>query len=231
MKVPLKVRLALDLSMTGALLFALAFRITGDFAHEWIGLAAALLFALHNAVNCGWYARLLSGKYGARRIANASVDFALAADALLVAATGFMQSKYILAFLELPGSMELRQIHATAAYWMPVLAAIHLGMHWEMVLGAMGLNKNAASNMRAAALRIFGIAAAACGVWASFERGMFSKLFLGYSFDFWDPESPPILFFLANAAIMALWAFVAHYALKAAGRIGKFRQKQRENPQ
>jgi hypothetical protein len=32
------------------------------------------------------------------------------------------------------------------------------------------------------------------GVWGSFDRDMFSKLFQGFSFDYWDLERPVILF-------------------------------------
>lgn len=223
MRISPRVRLELDLCMAALMLSALAFRITGGLAHEWIGLAAALLFAFHSAVNYRWYALLFSGKYAARRFVNAALNAALLACALAMFATGFMLSKHVLAFLELSGNMELRQIHATSAYWLLILASAHLGMHWNMILGFAGLNKNAAgaSRARGAALWILGLAAATCGVWAFVERDMFSKLFLGYSFDFWDPDSPAALFFLANAAIMALCVLVVHCAMQIAVRIGR----------
>lgn len=221
MRISPGIRLAFDLLMAALMLSALAFRITGGVAHEWIGFAAAPLFALHSAVNYRWYALLFFGRYGTRRFVNAALNVALLVCALAMFATGFMLSQHVLAFLELSGNMELRQIHATSAYWLLILAAAHLGMHWNMILGFAGLNKNAAGLSRSsdAALWILGFTAAACGVWAFVERDMFSKLFLGYSFDFWDPDSPAVLFFLANAAIMALCVFVVHCAMRIAVRI------------
>jgi hypothetical protein len=54
---------------------------------------------------------------------------------------------------------------------------------------------------------------------------MGSKLFLGYSFDYWNPERPMILFFTSNLAIMGVYIFVTHYALK----LFAFRQKARND--
>jgi hypothetical protein len=54
------------------------------------------------------------------------------------------------------------------------------------------------------------------GVWTSFDRDMFAKLFQGFSFDFWDPTKPAILFFTANFSIMAIYIFAAYYGLKFA---------------
>jgi hypothetical protein len=42
-------------------------------------------------------------------------------------------------------------------------------------------------------------------VYASFDREMGAKLFLGYSFGFWAPDRPAILFFSHNLAIMGVY--------------------------
>ncbi|MDR1585992.1 MAG: hypothetical protein LBS57_00905, partial [Treponema sp.] len=62
-------------------------------------------------------------------------------------------------------------------------------------------------------LRIIALAVAAFGVWSSFDRDMFSKLFLGFSFDYWPEERPAALFFAVNLSIMGLYVFVTCYAL------------------
>jgi hypothetical protein len=75
--------------------------------------------------------------------------------------------------------------------------------------------------MTRAAPRAIAVVIAVYGLYASFDRDMGSKLFLGYSFDYWDLERPAILFFAGNLAIMGLYVFVTHYALK----LFAFRQK------
>jgi phosphotransferase system glucose/maltose/N-acetylglucosamine-specific IIC component len=47
---------------------------------------------------------------------------------------------------------------------------------------------------------------------------MFSKLFLGFSFDYWPEERPAILFFIITLSIMAVYIFATYYALKRLGR-------------
>jgi phosphotransferase system glucose/maltose/N-acetylglucosamine-specific IIC component len=63
-------------------------------------------------------------------------------------------------------------------------------------------------------MRVLAFALAAFGVWSSFDRDMFSKLFCGFSFDYWPEERPAILFFAVNLSLMAVYIFVAYYALK-----------------
>jgi hypothetical protein len=43
---------------------------------------------------------------------------------------------------------------------------------------------------------------------------MFAKLFLGFSFDYWAPERPFILFFAETLSIMGLFVFVTYYFMK-----------------
>jgi uncharacterized membrane protein len=130
--------------------------------------------------------------------------------------TGLFHSRTVLAFLHLSGGMALRKIHTTAAYWGLILIAIHIGMHGEMIIN--GIRKMAKINnqsiVRIVILRILVVLFTTFGVVASFDRDMFAKLFLGFSFDFWPPERPAILFFVMNFAIMSIYIFGIYYFLK-----------------
>jgi hypothetical protein len=70
------------------------------------------------------------------------------------------------------------------------------------------------SRFRKTALRIAAFLIAGFGVWASYDRDMGSKLFRGFSFDFWDPSRPAVLFFASNLAILGLYIAVTHYCMK-----------------
>lgn len=91
-------RLLIDASMAAAMLFSLAFRITGDFAHEWAGAAALVLFAAHIILNRRWFGGIPKGKYDFRRTLNTAANMALSVAATLVFATGLMSSKHLLGF-------------------------------------------------------------------------------------------------------------------------------------
>ncbi len=210
MKFSIKTRLAVDAAMLALMLLALAFRITGSLAHEFIGLSASALFIFHNAANLAWYKGIGSGKYSLKRSVNAAINIMTFACAAILVFSGLMGSRHILAFLELPGSIVLRQIHMGAAYWSMLLVSMHLGMHWDAVMRHIKINYG----KRKILARLILIPAFVFGVWAFIKRDIFQKLFLGYSFDFWDPESPTILFFLYNIAIIVLMASPIYYLSK-----------------
>jgi hypothetical protein len=63
-------------------------------------------------------------------------------------------------------------------------------------------------------MRILVFFLAAFGVWSSFDRDMFSKLFLGFSFDYRPEERPAVLFFVVNLSIIVVYVFVTYYVVK-----------------
>jgi hypothetical protein len=223
----LAARLIIDFAMTVLLLCAYAYRITGDVAHEWIGISVFALFIAHNAINWRWYQSIFKGAYTLRRAAMTAVNITLALTMTALIATGLLQSRTALAFLRLPGDMVLRQIHTAAAYWGLPLIGVHVGLHWEMIMNAIGkmMRIKESSHARTAVLRIIAVMTVVYGVYASYDRDMGSKLFLGYSFDYWNMERPMILFFTGNLAIMGVYVFITHYALK----LFAFRQKARND--
>jgi glucan phosphoethanolaminetransferase (alkaline phosphatase superfamily) len=198
------VRIALDLAMTILFLFASAYRITGDKSHEWIGVSVFALFIAHNIFNHQWYKNIFRGKYTVRRALMTAVNITLALTTATLIITGLLQSRAVLAFLHLPGGMALRLIHTTAAYWLLALIGLHIGLHWGMVARRISNNRFIKNSMRSAAFLF-----AVFGVWSSFDRDMFSKLFLGFSFDYWPEKRPALLFFAETLSVMAVY-----YALK-----------------
>ncbi|GHV04199.1 hypothetical protein FACS189485_09070 [Spirochaetia bacterium] len=179
-----------------------------------------VLFIAHNVINRKWYKTVFKGKYTLRRAVMTACNAALVFTFAAVLITGLLQSRAVLAFLHLPGGMLLRSIHTTAAYWGLPEIGVHLGLHWGMfvkvtrkMLGVSGENR-----ARAKAVKVTAFMFAAFGVWASFDRDMFAKLFLGFSFDYWDESRPGILFFAALLSIMAVYVFVTYYTLKIAER-------------
>lgn len=217
MRFSIKSRIALDAAMAVAIISALAFRITGERLHEWLGLAACALIALHILANARWYLVFFKGKYGASRLLNAAVNSLLLCSFIMAAATGVFQSKFAMPFMGISETMQLRQIHSTSAYWMMFLGAMHLGIKWKTV------SKYAApAGCRARAIfRIFLVAMALCGIYSWIDRGMFDKLFMGYSFDYWDDERPPALFFCESASIILLVACAANLSTAFIGSIFK----------
>jgi hypothetical protein len=216
MTVRLMVRLIIDFVMMVLMLFALSYRIIGDVSHEWIGVSLFVLFVVHTTINFRWYRQISKGRYDFRRSLNTAVNLLLLAAMTGLITTGLLHSRTVLAFLKLPGGMGLRQVHTTAAYWGLLLTAVHLGLHWEMIINAMrkmtGITKM--NSWRTMIMRIMAVFIVVIGIWGSFDRDMFSKLFRGFSFDYWDPERPAILFFVFNFSILGIYVFLTYYGLK-----------------
>jgi hypothetical protein len=211
------VRLVIDLAFTVLLLCALMYRATGDTAHEWIGVSACAVCIVHHAFNWKWYKNIFKGSYNVRRGMLTTVNLLLVFAFVTLIITGLLHSRTVLAFLHLPGDMLIRQTHTTAAYWCLPLISAHLGLNWEVILNAFRkmLRINRENHIRKMISRIAAIILAAFGVWSSFDRDIFSKLFLGFSFDYWPGERPIILFFAANLSIMGLYVCAVYYALKS----------------
>jgi hypothetical protein len=217
------VRLLLDLAFTVLLLCALMYRATGDAAHEWIGVSVGAVCIAHNAFNWKWYKNIFNGKYNVQRGVLTAVNLLLAFAFVMLIITGMLHSRTVLAFLHFPGGMMIRQTHTTAAYWCLPLIGAHLGLNWGTILNAFRkMTKTSGENRtRKIILRAIVLAIVIFGVWSSFDRVMFSKLFLGFSFDYWPEERPAILFFAANLSIMGLYASTSYYALKSFNWIRK----------
>lgn len=215
MKASVKFKICVDVTMTAALYACMAYMLVGEEAHEWIGSGLALLFVLHNALNRKWYAALLTGRYTPLRAFQTAVNLLCLASMAAAALSGAAMSRYLYDIPFLSGGASLaRTVHMLAAYWGYCFISLHLGLHWSMMLGMM---KNAAAPQRAPRwitplLRTAGAAAALLGAHALMRHNLLDYMFLRNQFVFFDTERPLCLFFLDYAAIMALWAWLAHYA-------------------
>ena len=214
MKASVKFKICVDVTMTAALYACMAYMLVGEEAHEWIGSGLALLFVLHNALNRKWYAALLTGRYTPLRAFQTAVNLLCLASMAAAALSGAAMSRYLYDIPFLSGGASLaRTVHMLAAYWGYCFISLHLGLHWSMMLGMM---KNAAAPQRAPRwitplLRTAGAAAALLGAHALMRHNLLDYMFLRNQFVFFDTERPLCLFFLDYAAIMALWAWLAHY--------------------
>jgi uncharacterized membrane protein len=214
----------IDFAITILLLCAYAYRITGDTAHEWIGVFVFALFTAHNIINRKWYKSIFKGKCTPRRAVMTACNIALVFTFAVLLITGLLQSRAVLAFLHLPGGMFTADTHDRRLLG----TAVNRRSPWASLgMFVKGTHKkasvNAKNRARAITAKIAAFLFVAFGVWASFDRDMFAKLFLGFSFDYWNEERPAILFFAAMLSIMAVYVFVTYYTLKTVERKKRFR--------
>jgi len=204
-----KLRIALDIAMIAMLLCAYNSRLARETAHIYIGIALFILFAIHIFINRNWFKIIFKGKYAPHRIVMTVINISLALAVVTLMITGILEARWKDSFLQCEGEITLRQLHTTTAYWFWPLIGVHLGLHWGAFTKFIGKNF-----FFVLAVRILACLFAVFGVWSFFDRDMFAKLFLGFSFDYWPTERPIILFFAETISIIGLFVFVTYYFVK-----------------
>lgn len=220
-------KIVVDLAMTILLLFLMARQITGDSAHEWLGAGMFLLWIAHHILNRSWHGRLFKGKYTPMRILQTVTNAAVFLSMLGLMVSGIILSREVFAFLPISGGIVVaRQLHILSAFWGYVLMALHLGLHWNMILGMVRKAAGSAASKRTRLiLRIIAALIAGYGLYAFLKNQFLSYMFLRTHFVFFDYERPALLFFTEYIAIMGLFIFLAHYSSKGVQYRGKKRRR------
>lgn len=134
-----KIKIAVDVLMTISLLFLMSFELIGDAAHEWLGMAMFFLFVVHHVLNRKWTGNLWKGKYTMRRVMQTILVVLLLLCMAGSMLSGIILSNYVFKFVRIKGAANLaRNVHMLCAYWGFLLMSVHLGMHWNMMIGMAG---------------------------------------------------------------------------------------------
>ena len=187
-----------------------------------------VLFIAHHILNFGWYKSIFKGKYTALRILTLCIDLLVLLAMLVQIYSGIVMSRYVFDFLPINGGMSIaRQLHILGAYWGFILMSLHLGLHWNMIMGMV--KKIAAfsqtSKIRSISLPIIGILVAGYGVVAFVKRDFVTYLFLKSVFVFLNYEEAKILFYADYLALMGLCIFIAYYGTKLLRKVDKKKEE------
>lgn len=223
------IKLSVDVLMTLALLFLMGYHLWGEALHEWVGAGMLILFIAHHILNGHWHKTLFKGKYSVLRITTLCVDLLVLLAMFAQMYSGIVMSRYVFGFLPSTGGLSLaRRIHILGAYWGFLLMSLHLGLHWNMILGMLRKTARIKSGSKVCSITAFivGLVIAGYGVWAFIGRDFPTYLFLKSEFVFLDYSEPKILFYIDYLALMGLCIFIAHYSTKL---IRKFKKKTEES--
>lgn len=223
-------KIVIDMFLTVLLLLLMARQLTGDVAHEWLGAGMFVLWIAHHILNRSWYSHLLKGKYTPARVLQTVINMAVFVSMLGLMVSGIILSREVFAFLPISGGIALaRQVHILSAFWGFVLMALHLGLHWNMILGMVRIVTGpVSSKWMQRGLRGIAAAVAGYGLYAFLKNQFLSYMFLTASFVYFDFERPALLFFTEYLAIMGLFIFLAHYGSKGILRLTGKEKSHRE---
>lgn len=218
------IKLSIDILMTLALLFLMGYHLWGEAPHEWAGAGMLLLFVAHHILNGSWHKSIFKGKYNTMRILTFCVDLLILIAMLAQMYSGIVMSRYVFDFLPGIGGMSLaRRLHILGAYWGYILISLHLGLHWNMILGmcrkAAGMKNK--SKIRSITSFTTGLMIAGYGVQTFIRRDFLNYLLLKSEFVFLDYSESKILFIIDYLALMGLCIFMAHYCTKMIRKLRK----------
>lgn len=206
------VKIVVDVAMTAVLLLLMTYELIGQVSHELLGIIMFVFFILHHILNSRWTKNLIKGKYTALRnlqtVLVVSVLFSMAGSIF----SGVMLSRHIFSFLPSGNGLSFaRNLHMLSAYWGFVFMSLHLGFHWNMMMGMARRLTKKSSAVREWVFRIIALIIAGYGVYAFIKRDIGSYLLLQNQFAFFDFEEPIIRFLLDYTAIMGLFVMIGHY--------------------
>lgn len=202
-----------DLAMALLLLFLMAYSITEQEIHEWLGVGMLMLFLLHHGLNWKWFQALARGRYTPRRILQTVLVLLLFVTMAAQIISGLAMARHVLPFLEIPVSIAAaRQIHLACGYWSFLLTGLHLGLHWGIFLG-LGRKLRDGRPLPPAVRWALRIASAAAAVWGGVcfvQQNIADYMFLRVDFVFFDYEKSPLLAMGELAAMFALWTLAGY---------------------
>lgn len=225
MKPKMIVKLTTDVVMTAGMLLLMTYELVGQTVHEWIGVAVFVLFVLHHVLNSHWSRSLLRGKYTAARILQTVLVVLVLLSMLGSMFSGVILSRHVFSFISIRGRRAFaRNLHMISAYWGFVFMALHLGFHWNMIMGMAKKLVKHESAFRTWTLRIIAALTAGYGMYAFIRRQIGSYMLLKNQFVFFDFEEPLIFFFIDYLAVIGLFVFPGHYFAEAMRRRGRQRK-------
>ena len=206
-------RRIIDVCMSIVLLFLMAYQVTGETLHEWIGIGMTVLVIVHQILNRKWYAALFKGKYRPYRIVTTAVNILLLLSFALTAFCGMSMSGHAVPFLYGMAPVSFaRQMHLSMSHWAFVLMGLHLGLHIPAITAKMKLEGTKKTLLSA----LFWCAAAA-GLWLFVKSGMIDYMLFRVPFAFLDYEKAGALVILENLLMLLFWAFAGALCGKSLG--------------
>ena len=214
MKPQAALKIALDILMTLGLLFTMGYPFWGDAAHEWVGVCTILLWCIYHLLNGGWHRNLLRGRYPPDRVLLLTVDILLFLSMTGLIVSSALLSNHVFDAPSFPGSTSFaRMLHMGSSYWCFVLVALHLGLHWAMMLGIVQkmVGRKQSPLQRKTPLLLLNTGIALYGLSVFFRRALPTYMLLQTQFVFLDFSEFIPFFYIDYLAMMGTFIYLAYY--------------------
>ena len=193
-----------DAVLTILLLFLMAYQVTGDSLHEWLGIGMTVTLILHHILNRKWYKSVFKGKYSPYRIAMTAVNTLMLISIALTALSGMAMSGHAVPFMYgLISVMTARSLHLAMSYWSFILMGLHIGLHIKAMTAKLPDKGRAVFN-------IILTAAGGVGLWLFLKSSIVNYIFFRTHFAFFDFSTAKWLIILQNLAMLLFFVLVGH---------------------
>ena len=205
MKMNTIIKRVIDIALTVTLLLLMAFQVTEQLVHEWLGVTMFALTIVHQILNRKYYAAIFKGRYNPLRVFQLIVNLLLLLTFVCTALSGMMMSRFATPFMNgiLPSSL-VRQGHLALSHWSFVLMGMHLGLHFGIMTAKL---KNKMIRI------ILGIVMTGISVYGFYlfsRSDILNYMLFKNPFAFLDYTKPWWLVLLENLAMLLAWAFTAY---------------------
>ena len=199
-----RIKKAVDIVLTALLLCLMAYQVTRESLHEWIGIGMTAVLIVHHILNIKWYAALFKRKYNAYRIITTVINTLLLASIALTAFSGMSMSNHAVPFLYgMTGMIFAHTAHLALSYWSFILMGLHIGLH----LPAMTAKIRPGKAGKAVLTVVFTVLAG-IGLWLFIKNGIPGYITFRTHFAFFDYDKAAVLVFLENLATEFFFVFV-----------------------
>ena len=133
---------SVDIVLTCLLLCLMAYQVTGEWLHGWLGIGMTVLVIVHQILNRKWYNTLFKGKYKAYRILQTVINGLLLLSFAMTAFCGMAMSAHAVPFLYgMVPVLFARQMHLSLSHWSFVLMGLHIGLLIPMMTAKSKLSQ------------------------------------------------------------------------------------------
>lgn len=210
-----RIKRVVDIIMSLVLIPLMAYQVTGEATHEWLGISMVTLVIIHQVLNRKWYESLFKGSYKPFRILSTLINVLLLISFALTAISGVSMSNHAVPFLyNLINVNTARIMHLAFSYWSFIFMGLHIGMHISAMTAKMPVN------MKKVLSVIFTIVAG-YGFYLFLKSGIINYITFKSHFAFLDYEKAASLVFVENVAMIIFFAFVGHNVANIVREVGK----------
>lgn len=171
-----RLKMILDAIMLVLWLVLMDFNLTGLTLHEILGVVILMVVVVHNALNYSWIKNVTKNYFKKKTTTLTRVKYALNLLLLvlmvIIGASGFM-----LVFGDSDRSLWLN-LHSAGSYAGMIVIAVHVGLHGEMIMGALGkaFNINSRGRLRQVVLSLVSLVIISSGIYLSTKIGLLGKI-------------------------------------------------------